>query len=95
VIVRVWRAEIDPARAEEYELFAQERSLPMFRSHAGFRGCALMRKGADCTVVTLWERPEDAAALEDSDRYRETVGAIMATGFVRCAEEVLAVPVVS
>jgi heme-degrading monooxygenase HmoA len=95
MIVRIWRAEIDPARAEEYELFAQERSLPMFRSHAGFRGCALMRKGADCTVVTLWERPEDAAALEDSDRYRETVAAIMATGFVRRAEEALAVPVVS
>jgi hypothetical protein len=45
--------------------------------------------------VTLWERPEDAAALEDSDRYRETVAAIMATGFVRRAEEALAVPVVS
>jgi hypothetical protein len=54
-----------------------------------------MRKGADCTVVTLWERPEDAAALQHSDRYRETVAAIMATGFVRRAEEVLAVPVVS
>jgi heme-degrading monooxygenase HmoA len=95
VIVRIWRAEIDPARAEEYELFAQERSLPMFRSHAGFRGCALVRKGADCTVVTLWARREDAAALEHSDRYRETAAAIMATGFVRRAEEVLAAPVLS
>lgn len=95
MIVRVWRAEIDPARAEEYELFAQERSLPMFRSHAGFRGCALVRVGADCTVVTLWERPEDAAALEDSDRYRETVAAIMATGFVRRTEQTLAAPLTS
>ena len=42
---------------------------------------ALARVGADCTVVMLWERPEDAAALEDSDRYLETVAAIMATGF--------------
>jgi hypothetical protein len=67
----------------------------MFRSHAGFRGCALVRNGADCTVVTLWERPEDAAALEDSDRYRETVAAIMATGFVRRAEQTLAAPIIS
>ena len=95
MIVRIWRAEIDPARAEEYELFAQERSLPMFRSHAGFRGCALAREGADCTVVTLWERLEDAEALEDSDRYRETVEAIMATGFVRRAEQTLAAPLMS
>jgi hypothetical protein len=95
VIVRIWRAEIDPSRAEEYERFAHERSLPMFRSHAGFRGCALVRLGADCTVVTLWERPEDAAALEDSNRYRETVAAIMATGFVRRAEQTIAAPLMS
>jgi heme-degrading monooxygenase HmoA len=87
VIVRIWRGEIDPARAEEYERFAQERSLPMFRSHAGFRGCSFLRDGADCTVVTLWERLGDAAALEGSDRYRDTVAAIMAAGFVRSADE--------
>jgi heme-degrading monooxygenase HmoA len=93
VIARVWRAEIDPARADEYERFAHERSLPMFRSHAGFRGCALMREGADCSVVTLWDRPEDVAALEASERYRATVAAIMATGFVRHAGETVAAPV--
>jgi len=92
VIVRIWRAEIDPARAEEYERFANERSLPMFRSHRGFRGAAMMREGADCTVVTLWDRPEDAAALESSDRYRETVEAIMNSGFVRHAEQAVVAP---
>jgi heme-degrading monooxygenase HmoA len=93
VIARIWRAEIDPARADEYERFAQEHSLPMFRSHRGFCGAILTRDGPDCTVVTLWERPDDAAALEASDRYRETVSAIMATGFVRRAEEARVIPV--
>ncbi len=93
VILRIWKANIDPARADEYERFARERSLPMFRSHHGFRGCALLRSGADCTVVTLWAGPEDVAALEASSLYRETVAAIMAAGFVRTAEEALAVPV--
>ena len=93
VILRIWKANIDPARAEEYERFAHERSLPMFRSHRGFRGCAFLRIGADCTVVTLWAGPGDVAALEASSLYRETVAAIMAAGFVRTAEEALAVPV--
>jgi heme-degrading monooxygenase HmoA len=93
VILRIWKANIDPARAEEYERFARERSLPMFRSHRGFQGCAFLRDGADCIVVTLWDEPADAAALESSDLYRETVAAIMAAGFVRGAEEALAVPV--
>jgi heme-degrading monooxygenase HmoA len=94
VIVRVWRARIDPARADEYERFARERSLPMFRSHGGFRGCAFLRNGAECTVITLWEGAADVAALERSNRYRETVAAIMRTGFIRSAEESLVGPLV-
>jgi heme-degrading monooxygenase HmoA len=93
VIARIWKATIDPARAEEYERFAREVSLPMFRSHGGFRGCAFQRDGPTCTVVTLWATSEDVAALEASTRYRETVAAIMAVGFVRAAEEAVAVPV--
>jgi heme-degrading monooxygenase HmoA len=94
VIVRVWSARIDPARADEYERFARERSLPMFRSHAGFRGCAFLRDGAECTVVTLWEGTADVAALERSDRYRETVAEIMNSGFIRSAEKSLLGPLV-
>ena len=93
VILRIWKAEIDPARGDEYERFAQERSLPMFRAHRGFRGCAFLRNGADYSVVTLWDGPEDVAALEASALYRETVAAIMASGFMRTAEDALAVAV--
>jgi heme-degrading monooxygenase HmoA len=93
VIVRIWRATIDPARAADYERFAREVSLPMFRAHGGFLGCALQRDGAECTVVTLWARPEDVAALEASTLYRETVAAIMAAGFIRTAEGAVPVPV--
>ena len=92
MIARIWRATIDPGRAEEYERFAHETSLPMFRAHDGFEGCAFGRDGAACTVVTLWAGPEDVAALEASTLYRETVAAIMAAGFVRTAEEAVAVP---
>jgi heme-degrading monooxygenase HmoA len=94
VIVRIWRAQIDPARADEYERFARERSLPMFRSHDGFRGCAFLRDGAERMVITLWEGVEDVAALERSDRYRETVAAIMRTGFIRSAQDSVAGPLV-
>jgi len=84
MVVRIWRARIDEARAEEYENFARNRSIPTFRSHAGFLGCALLRDGADCTVVTLWDAPQDIERLESSDRYLEIVAEISATGFV-CA----------
>ncbi|MFI6218452.1 hypothetical protein ACIBCD_41130 [Nocardia brasiliensis] len=90
VIVRIWSATIDPDRADEYENFAYARSLPMFRSHTGFLGCAFLRDGADCTAVTLWESAEDVAALEASARYRETVAAIMAAGFILTASNALA-----
>ena len=37
MIARVWRTGIDPERAAEYDVFAAERSLPMFRRQDGIR----------------------------------------------------------
>jgi len=38
MIIRIWRTEIQTAHMAEYEKFAQERSLPMFRKQQGFLG---------------------------------------------------------
>jgi heme-degrading monooxygenase HmoA len=82
MIMRIWRTQVDVTRATEYEQFAAEQSLPMFRSHRGFSGLLFGRNGADCIVITLWEDDAAADALEDSPRYRETVARISATGFL-------------
>ncbi|MGI5125363.1 hypothetical protein ACQEVB_00985 [Pseudonocardia sp. CA-107938] len=89
MIARLWRARIDPARGAEYDTFARERSLPTFAAHAGFRGCAFLGDGADRSVLTLWESAADADRLDTSPRYRATVAAIMAAGFVLSAEPVV------
>lgn len=82
MIMRIWRTQVDVARATEYERFAAEQSLPMFRAHRGFSGVLFGRHGADCIVITLWEDDAAADALEDSPRYRDTVGRITTTGFL-------------
>ena len=61
MIMRIWRTQVDVTRATEYERFATEQSLPMFRAHRGFSGLLFGRHGADCIVITLWE--DDAAAI--------------------------------
>jgi hypothetical protein len=86
VIARLWRARIDPTRGAEYDTFARERSLPTFAAHAGFRGCAFLGEGADRSVLTLWDSVRDIERLDTSPRYRATVAAIMAAGFVLAAE---------
>ena len=83
VIVRIWRTGIDPARADDYERFARERSLPMFRTQTGFRG-VLFASGekAERVVLSFWQ---DVGAVEDLGRspsYRETVDALLATGIL-------------
>jgi heme-degrading monooxygenase HmoA len=82
VIARVWGARIDSRRAAEYDRFALERSLPTFRAHRGFRGCAFLGEGDDRLVLTLWDSLDDVSALEGSAQYRETVDAIMGAGFI-------------
>jgi heme-degrading monooxygenase HmoA len=83
LIVRIWRTEVDPARALEYREFARSRSLPMFRKQAGFRGVLFSAAGAARVVITLWDDAEAVAALDTSDTYAETVAEIVATGFLR------------
>jgi heme-degrading monooxygenase HmoA len=82
MIMRIWRTQVDVTRATEYERFATEQSLPMFRANRGFSGLLFGRHGADCIVITLWEDEAAADALEDSPRYRDTVARISTTGFL-------------
>jgi heme-degrading monooxygenase HmoA len=82
MIMRIWRTGVDETRTAEYERFALEESLPMFRAHRGFLGLLFGRNGGDCIVTTLWEDHAAADALDGSARYRDTVARISATGFL-------------
>jgi heme-degrading monooxygenase HmoA len=74
---------VKPERFEEYERFAQERSLPMFREQRGFIGVLFLREEADrAAVLTLWEDEQAVEELEASSAYRQTVEAILGSGFL-------------
>jgi heme-degrading monooxygenase HmoA len=71
VIVRVWRAEVAPARLEEYRRFERERCLPMFRKQPGFLGVLFLRRAEDQVAsITVWEYGGAVEALESSPSYR-------------------------
>jgi heme-degrading monooxygenase HmoA len=89
MLVRIWRTEVKPDRFEEYEQFARECSLPMFREQRGFIGVLFLREGADrAAVLTLWEEEQAVEELETSSSYRQTVEAILASGFLAKGQSV-------
>ena len=79
----MWTTRVTEARATEYEAFARQISLPMFRQQPGFLGVAMFRRGEDCVVLTLWHDAESATALARSDSYTRTVSEILAAGFLQ------------
>jgi heme-degrading monooxygenase HmoA len=81
-VARLWIAEVDRDRAPEYESFARDISIPMFRSQPGYCGALMMRDGERCLVLTLWESGEAADALRSSASYNATVDAIRSRGFL-------------
>jgi hypothetical protein len=83
MVVRIWRTEIDEARAEDYRDFAGSRSLPMFRAQPGFAGVLFAARGAERAVITLWHDLAAAEALGHSPTYKATVADIEAAGFLR------------
>ncbi len=93
MIVRIWRTGLDESRAEEYDRFATERSLPMFRRQDGFCAVLFSRIADGRAVITLWRDIQAVEALDASADYRDTVAAIGAAGFLRPPQtvEVMAV----
>jgi heme-degrading monooxygenase HmoA len=88
VIARIWRTGLDESRAAEYDRFAQQRSLPMFRRRPGLLGVLLTRSAGSRAVITFWADRAAADALDTSPDYRETVAAISAAGFLRPPQSV-------
>ena len=83
MVARIWRTGVKPELFEEYERFARERSLPMFREQRGFIGVLFMREGEDrAAVLTLWEDEKALEELETSPLYRQTVEIILDTGLL-------------
>jgi len=74
MILRIWRAALDPAHREAYRRFERERCLPMLRKQAEFLGGLFLRRDGDRAVsLTLWEDRGAVEALESSPSYRQTV----------------------
>jgi heme-degrading monooxygenase HmoA len=87
--VRIWRTNIDPTRADEYDAFARTKSLPMFRAQPGFMGVFFTSRATERAVITLWEDLDCVAALDSSASYEETVNEIEAAGFLRGEQSVV------
>ena len=82
MIGRIWRTGIAPGRAADYEAFARDVSLPMFRAQPGFAGVVMGRDGDAAWVLTLWEDQAAVDALAGSQSYQSTVARILAAGLL-------------
>lgn len=73
MILRIWRARLDPARIEEYRCFEAERCLPMLHKQPGFLGVLFLREAEGNAIsITIWEDRGTVEALESSPSYRHT-----------------------
>lgn len=83
LIARIWRSNIDLGSIDDYEQFARERSLPMFRRQHGFVGALMLRDESECQVITLWRGRASVALLDSSPQYRHTVRLLKRLGMLR------------
>lgn len=94
MILRVWRAQIVPARIEEYRRFERERCLSMLRRQPGFLGMLFLRQAEDCAAsLTIWEDRGAVQALASSPSYQWTAYELAQSGMLAAeqSEEVFEV----
>jgi heme-degrading monooxygenase HmoA len=84
VILRFWRAEVDPACIEEYRRFERERCLSMLRKQPGFLGVLFLRaaEAHDAASITIWEDRGAVEALQSSPSYRQTTRELAESGLL-------------
>ncbi len=83
MILRFWRAGLDPARMEEYRRFEAERCLPMLRKQPGLLGVLFLREaGGGAVSITIWEDRGTVEALESSPSYRQTTRELAESGLL-------------
>ena len=90
MILRVWRARIDPARIDEYRRFERERCMPMLRKQPCFLGVLFLRQAEDHALsLTVWEDVGAVDALESSPSYREVTHALAESALLAGGESVV------
>jgi heme-degrading monooxygenase HmoA len=82
MIIRLWVTGLVPSRVNEYDEFANLRSLRMFKSLDGCLGVTFLRSSERGYVVSFWRDMSSVDALETSALYKATVADILAAGFL-------------
>ena len=73
MILRIWRAEVNSERLEEYRRFEREQCLPMLHKQPGLLGVLFMRAAEhQAASLTIWDDVGAVDALESSPSYRRT-----------------------
>ena len=78
MIARIWTTKCRESRAQEYQRFAGDVSLPMFTRQEGLCGVLFLRQGEDCRVLSLWEDMAAIGKLATSQSYQAVVEKIVA-----------------
>lgn len=83
MILRIWRAEVDSERLEEYRRFERERCLPMLHKQPGLLGVLFLRAAEHhAASLTIWEDGGAVDALESSPSYRRTARELAESGLL-------------
>jgi hypothetical protein len=82
MITRIWKTRFDPTRLTELQEFADTISAPMLEVFPGCIGQIHANDGQTWITQTFWESHDHIAQAETDPRYRDTVRAILAAGFL-------------
>lgn len=89
MILRIWRAPLDPARIEEYWCFERKRCVPTLHRQPGFLGVLFLRGAGElASSLTVWEDRGAVDALESSPSYGRAARELAESGLLAGEESV-------
>lgn len=95
MILRQWHTSVDPARVADYDTFAAERSISMFRQQPGLVAVLLGRSGTEAVAASLWSGQSAVDQLAASETYQRVSGDLGRSGYLVGNQSVTYLPILA
>lgn len=83
MIARLWRAQIDVTRRDEFEQIGEAELVPLLEQYPGFGGVLFLSHEPEAVLLTLWKDQRSAEHFSQADEVQRLAQHVREKGIVR------------
>lgn len=83
MIARLWRAQIEATRRDDFERIGETELLPLLEQCPGFGGVLFLSREPEAALLTLWKDEQSASHFAQAEEVQRLTEHLRERGIVR------------